>query len=208
MTDDEVPNRVIHLNGNGNRGTTEAFALAKQQLPTQPQVNWNGWHVKMIVRKLQSTSWEEQLLVLTPDVLALGPVAGGHDEVIPLHEIDRLQEQRGAGRVERGWSPARSICMLFTVDLQGAEKGYNLGRKYCISADFPLQIQEDGTGERIVGTEKHVADGKICSCGDFVKCLDVLVSKAKERHQSQTIAAKFARSRLSVGALFDWLPFV
>jgi hypothetical protein len=27
--------------------------------------------------------------------------------------------------------------MIFTVNLQGAEKGYNLGRKYCISADSP-----------------------------------------------------------------------
>ena len=58
-----------------------------------------------------------------------------------------------------------------------------------------------------MGTEKHVADGKICSCGGFVKWLDVLVSKAKGRHQSQTIAAKFARSRLAVGGRFDWLPF-
>jgi hypothetical protein len=77
ITDDEVPNRVIHLNGNGNRGTTEAsgFALPKQQQPSQPQVNWDGGHVEMIVRKLQSTSWEEQRMVLTQDVLALGPLS-------------------------------------------------------------------------------------------------------------------------------------
>jgi len=47
-----------------------------------------------------------------------------------------------------------------------------------------------------VGTGKHVAEGKICSCGDFEKWLVVLVSEAKERHQSQMISAKFARSRL------------
>ena len=58
-----------------------------------------------------------------------------------------------------------------------------------------------------MGTEKHVAEGKICSCGEFVKWLDVLVSEAKERHKSQTTSVKFARSRLVVGALLDWLPF-
>ena len=58
-----------------------------------------------------------------------------------------------------------------------------------------------------MGTEKHVAEGKICSCGDFVKWLDVLVPEAKDRHKSQTTSVKFARSRLVVGSLLDWLPY-
>jgi voltage-gated sodium channel len=62
-------------------------------------------------------------------------------------------------------------------------------------------------GERIGGTGKHVGDGKINSCGDFVKWLRVLASNARQRHQSQTLSAKFARSRVYVRALFDWVPF-
>jgi hypothetical protein len=70
-----------------------------------------------------------------------------------------------------------------------------------------LQIQVHETGKMIVGTEKHVAEGKICSRGDFVKWLDVLVSQANCRPQSQTTSLKFARSRLIVGALLGWIPF-
>ena len=48
------------------------------------------------------------------------------------------------GRSLRGSAHVKMYLqnMLFTVDSQGAENGYNLGRKYCISADFPLQIQK------------------------------------------------------------------
>ena len=35
----------------------------------------------------------------------------------------------------------------------------------------------------------------------------MLASEAKERHQCQTTSAKFARSRLVVGAPLAWLPF-
>jgi hypothetical protein len=212
VTEEQIRRRFEYLDVHGNGGlSAEEFAQARMHALRKPPppVDLHGWHAEAVVKKLQSTSWAELRMVITQDVIALGPAGGGgYDDVIPLHEVDRLLEQRSGGRAEgvRGWSPLRNICMIFTVNLQGAEKGYNLGRKYCISADFPLQIQEGGAGGRIEGTEKHVDQGKICSCGDFVKWLHVLVSQAKVR-QCKTFSAKLARSRLHVRALFDWVPF-
>jgi hypothetical protein len=217
ITEVQVQRWFDAMNADGN-GCLKIDEFEKRHtLDKQPPpVELHPWYAEMVVKKLQSTSWEEVRMVITPDVIALGPVAGGgYDEVIPLCEVDRLLESRDPGRVEGGWSPLRSVLIIFTVNFQDAERlyplnpssGYNLGRKYCISADFPLQIQEGGTGERIEGTAKHVEEGQICSIGDFVELMRVLESKAKNRHQSQTSSAKFARSRLAVRALFEYTPF-
>jgi len=62
-----------------------------------------------------------------------------------------------------------------------------------------LQVDRDCT---------EAAVYKICAGGFCERARRACVlSEAKERHQSQTISAKFARSRLAVGALLDWLPF-
>ena len=66
---------------------------------------------------------------------------------------------------------------------------------------------QEGQGERIRGTEKHIADGKIDSCGAFVKWLNVFAVKANQRRRPKTLSAKFARSRIAVQTLFDWFPF-
>ena len=197
FTEAKVHTRLHCLKSDGTL-SEERHTLDK--LP--PAVDLKGWYAETVVKKLQSTSWEELRMVITPAVIALGPAAGGgYDDVIPLHELVSIHEGLEQ-RIQGGWSPLKNICMLFTV-----ENGYNLGRKYFIAPDFPLQILEGGMGERIGGTGKHVGDGKINSCGDFVKWLRVLASNAKQRHQSQALSAKFARSRVYVRALFDWVPF-
>ena len=73
--------------------------------------------------------------------------------------------------------------------------------------DTDAQSREAKLGGGIGVIEKLVVDGKFLSLGDFVKTLNELVRQAKCRQQSQTLFAKFARSRLVVRALFLWKPF-
>ena len=78
----------------------------------------------------------------------------------------------------------KSICLIYTgPGVRMVGEGYNLGRKYCIAADFPMDIHEGKAKERMRGIGQHVTDGKLRTCGDFVKFLEVLVSQAKTRHK-------------------------
>jgi hypothetical protein len=67
-------------------------------------------------------------------------------------------------------------------------------------------ITDDEVPDRVIHLEAAVYE--ICAGGFCERARRACVlSEAKERHQSQSISAKFARSRLAVGALLDWLPF-
>jgi len=87
------------------------------------------------------------------------------------------------------------------------QEGVNLGRKYCFAADFPLEVQEANKDSGIKGMDRYFINGQIKSCRDFVKILNMLAHQATQRHQSKSLSAKFARSRLAVRALFQSLSF-
>jgi hypothetical protein len=210
VTEEQVQRRYVYLNADG-QGTLTAEDFAERHVCDKkpPAVELHGYYAFAVVQKLQSTSWKELRMIITPDVLGLGPAEGeGYDDVIPLYEIDGLRELSEGGREEGGWNPLKSICLIYTgpgVSMVG--EGYNLGRKYCIAADFPMDIQEAKTEERMQGIGQHVTDGKLHTCGDFVKFLEVLVSQAKTRHKPQTLNARFIRSRLFVRSIFKSSPF-
>jgi hypothetical protein len=212
VTEEQVQSSFEYLNADGYGNVEfEEFAQRHALDKSPPPVELHSWYAEVVVRKLQSTSWKELRMVITPDVLALGPaVGGGYDDVIPLYEIISLRVLLQDGRAEGGWNPLRSICLIYTGTGVGLDAGgYNLGRKYCIAADFPMDIHEGKAGERMRRIGQHVTDGKlhIPTIGDFVKFLDVLVSQAKTRHNSQTLNARFIRSRLLVRSLFKCSPF-
>ena len=205
VTEEQVQRRYVYLNADG-QGTLTAEDFAERHVCDKkpPAVELHGYYAEAVVQKLQSTSWKELRMVITPDVLALGPaVGGGYDDVIPLYEICGLRELSEGGREEGGWNPLKSICLIYTGPGVGMDgEGYNLGRKYCIASDFPMDIHEGKAEERMRGIGQHVTDGKLHTCGDFVKFLQVLVSQAKARHKSHTLNARFIRSRLFVRRLF------
>ena len=159
VTEEQVWCRFDFLNADGQGYvSTEEFGQRQTLDKQSPAVDLNGWYAGVVVTKLQSTSWEELRMVITPDVLVFGPAAeGGYDDVIPLDQIGRLQEisNNNGGRAEGRWGPMRSICLIFTE-----EEGYNLGRKYCISVDVPLNIHEGEAGARVGRIGQHVTDGK------------------------------------------------
>ncbi len=208
VTEEQVRSRFDFLNADGQGCVSAEEFGQRQALDKQPPaVDLSGWYAEAVVAKLQSTSWEELRMVITPDVLGLGPAAeGGYDDVIPLGEISciRMQEisNDNGGRAQGRWGPTRSISLIFTE-----AEGYNLGRKYCISVDVPLDIHEGTAGARAAQIGQHVTDGKVHTCGDFVKFLNVLISQAKKRHNSQTLSARFIRSRVVVRSLFQYPPF-
>ena len=126
VTEEQGQRRYVYLNADG-QGTLTAEDFAERHVCDRkpPAVELHLYYAETVVKKLQSTSWAELRMVITPDVIALGPAeGGGYDDVIPLHEIDRLLAQRSGGREEgvRGWSPLRNTCIIFP-----GEQGYNLG---------------------------------------------------------------------------------
>jgi voltage-gated sodium channel len=89
----------------------------------------------------------------------------------------------------------------------GTQEGVNLGRKYCFALDFPIDFHEAEKDSGIKGIDKYFTNGQIKSCSNFVKFVNALAHQATKRHQSKSLRAMFARSRLAVRALFQWLPF-
>ena len=107
ITDEEVQKHYDRMDVNRD-GRVSKKEFQQPVLP-QPPVDLKGWHMKAIVKKLQSTSWEDVLMVgfavtdyltlrmygwsllacldivdsvfvrwqvITPDVLAFGPIEG------------------------------------------------------------------------------------------------------------------------------------
>ena len=56
--------------------------------------------------------------------------------MIPLYEIDRLQEQQEV-RLDGGWNPSKSICVICTVHSQGEERGGERAEKNAVGGVEP-----------------------------------------------------------------------
>jgi len=173
-----------------------------------PAVNLAGWHMELAVSKLVSTARQvdfvPQTMILTADTLGLKGSKGEIDDVIPLDQIATCDVVADNCRQEGGWNMVHGVLVLGTC-----ENGYNLSRKYCIAASFPLEVsgpESEGDG---AAAPKHVPStgSRFATALDLSGCLSTLVQEAKRRNQEQTLAAKFARSRLMVRGLFASLPF-
>ena len=175
-------------------------------------VDLGGWYLELRVRKLQSTSLEQQRMVLTKDVIAFGPLgSSAFDDVIPLSELQRVHDLSEPGRGEGSWGVVPvgkylqrclpGMCAFMTVP-----GGFNGGRSYCISVEFPLQIAgKDGEGRPASSSVPDV--GAVFETqAVMLKALEAVACEAKVRVQSQSFTAKVARSRLSIRRIFQSLP--
>ena len=103
-------------------------------------IDLQGWHLEFRVKRLEGTVFQEQRMVLTRDVLGFGQFGQGTemDDVIPLREIESVKDlwhHNAACRAEGGW-----VLMDSMIGLKTIPGAYNLGRAYCISASFPLDV--------------------------------------------------------------------
>ena len=83
VTEEQVQRRYVYLNADG-QGTLTAEDFAERHVCDKkpPAVELHGYYAFAVVQKLQSTSWKELRMIITPDVLGLGPAEGeGYDDV-------------------------------------------------------------------------------------------------------------------------------
>ena len=168
-------------------GHGDTQLLAKEL--AKPAVDLEGWHLEVLVKKLQYTSFEDQRLIITKDVLALGPPGGEFDEIIPFHEIDCFQDlsapaKRGLappGVDTASWRGHHSLCSIATVP-----EGFNTGRVYIIAAEFPFAIAgqyQDQAPARSRPVPEAQGKAEFQTQTAFLACLRVLASEAKVRQQ-------------------------
>ena len=141
-------------------------------------------------------------MVMTRDVIAFGAPGGdGFYDVIPLSEIHRVHDCSDPGRSEGSWDVVPGMFVLTT-----APTGVNSGRSYCIAAEFPLQSTgKNGEGRpalSLVLDPGAVVETQMA----LLKVMEALVREAQIRAKSQTLGAKFTRSRLVVKQIFMSLP--
>ena len=209
----EVP-EAFSAHGDTSK-TATADTLSSLQLSAKPAVDIEGWHLELRVKKLQYTSFEEQRLVITKDVLALGPPDGGDvfDDIIPLDEIHRIVDlsspaQRGfapPGVASDAWELEHSICNVGT-----SPHGHNIGRSYLLALEFPAAITvSQGQDEAPPHSRAVPVAGEATvleTQAAFLSCLQALVRECVVRKQPKTWAARFARSRLFVKRQFSSTP--
>ena len=158
-------------------------------------VDLEGWHLDVLVKKLQYTSFEDQRLIITKDVLALGPPGGEFDEIIPLHDVDCFQDlsapaRRGLappGVDTANWQGCHSLCSMATVP-----EGYNKGRVYIFAAEFPMAIAgqfKDQAPARSRPVPEAEGKAEFETQAAVLACLRVLASEAKVRKQPKMCLA-------------------
>jgi hypothetical protein len=98
--------------------------------------------ISFSVKKLEGTTFQEQQLILTKHVLAFA--MPGHetaeviDDLILLTDIEGVKDlwnRKSPTRAEGGWSLLEGMIGLLTKP-----DAYNMGRSYCITASFPLEV--------------------------------------------------------------------
>jgi hypothetical protein len=79
VTEEQIRRRFEYLDVGGNgRLSAENFSRAHLHslLTPPPAVDLHLYYAEATVKKLQSTSWAELRMVITPNVIALGPAEG------------------------------------------------------------------------------------------------------------------------------------
>ena len=167
-------------------------------------------------------------MVLTRDVLGFGTRGQRTelDDVIPLREIDSVKDlwhHDTACRAEGGW-----VLMDSMIGLKTIPGAHNLGRAYCITASFPLDV--DGRcscrPRKIVSPRRLMIaltaclyqftreteapeslvvcspGSKLTSAAELIECINSLANDAILRTQDNSMYGKFARSRIWAKTVF------
>lgn len=120
---------------------TEAELVQDEQ---DTQVDTSGWHLELVVNKLQGTEYFRQRLIITADVIAMGNPTqhmfstslvtknGKHtwDDVLPLHQVTSVREIEGKNKEAAEEEQAPDEQGLLGIYTEAG--GHNKGRKYCV----------------------------------------------------------------------------
>jgi hypothetical protein len=172
---------------------------------SQPHVDLGSWNISIPVKRLKHGSWQDEILVITQEVVAFGLEAdefSRFDDVIPLHEVASVKALECDNREEGSWSAMQALSVVCT-----APDGYNHGNTYCIAMEFPMEIEGgEGSGEQSPATSESMDhSGRFQTQKDFLESLEKLVQEAKNRHLDTTWQGKFERSRFFVDTVMGSL---
>ena len=171
-------------------------------------VDMSAGHLSLNVKRLISTAFDDTQLVITPEVLAMGPRGDGYfDEIIPFKDVDYItnvggDEDGNVMRCEGSWSRLFGLCAIYTK-----LNGHNRGRTYLLSIKFPCTVLRKGAqsahhGEGMKTLNTH-QDGHFRSQAKFIKFLEALARGAAKRAEDPSLRGKFQRSRMFVHAIFQ-----
>lgn len=182
-------------NGLGTLRPKNALWLRRMaSMAPTPGVSTASWYLTMTVKRLFSTSFQDQQLIITRDVLAFEPLDGDElDDVIPLCEIEKVEN---LGNVERGegcWGTLHGLTAVSTMST-----GYNMGRKYLISMHFPCAVGGQAWSAATQPPLVEHPGREFTNQGQFHECLTKLVWEARQRALDRSLAGKFRRSRTFV----------
>jgi hypothetical protein len=150
------------------------------------------WHLKARVNVLRGSHFEPRTMIITKRLVAFVGADGEEvDDVVPIEQLVAAKPLMHGEpeRREGSWSFCNGMCAIETVP-----DGYNRGRAYCFTADFPLQIDsgachgdgdtdgdgdtvtEEGAGRRSCRALQHMppAGGQFSSVTHLTKCLEAV----------------------------------
>ena len=163
------------------------------------KVDFSDWHVELEVRLLQGRNFCRQRIIVTDRIIALGyRGVDVFDDVIPLHDIDSIQDLSDDSRGEGTWHHNRGMIAVHTL-----VRGYNLGRKYLLQVKTAkMNSHKGGDVSTQTVTQTWTSPERL---RELPAVLQDIVRKAKdvENQRNASLYATFKRSRLAVRAAFQ-----